>query len=286
MRFAVVGGDQRSALLCALLLRDGHKVHSFALERAALPAEIPKDSCLPSCVYAADCVILPVPAGKGGLLNAPLSGESLSLESLIGSLWPGQLLCGGKFSEEQCRLALREKLLVEDLMRQPAFVTGNAALTAEGAVSLLMAESRRCLRGGRALVLGFGRIGKLLCAMLSALGVGVWVAARGAADRAFAAALGYEPLEYEQLEGLIGDFDWIVNTVPAPVLREAALCCVSPEALLLELASPPGGFDRHLAENIGLRVLAAPGLPGTYAPRSAALLMRDGVYAAIREQEE
>lgn len=37
MKFAVVGGDRRSALLCALLSRDGHKVYSFALEKAELP---------------------------------------------------------------------------------------------------------------------------------------------------------------------------------------------------------------------------------------------------------
>ena len=56
--------------------------------------------------------------------------------------------------------------------------------------------------------------------------------------------------------------------------------------MLLELASPPGGFDRRLAENIGLRTLHAPGLPGRYAPYSAALLIRAAVYGAIRELEE
>ena len=40
------------------------------------------------------------------------------------------------------------------------------------------------------------------------------------------------------------------------------------------------------AENIGLRALAAPGLPGRYAPYSAALLIRAAVYGAIRELEE
>ena len=286
MRFAVVGGDRRSALLCTLLLQDGHKVHSFALEQAPLPAEIPKDDCLQACVYAADCVVLPTPAQTGGFLNAPLSAECLSMDALIGALWPGQLLCGGKLSDDCCRAALREKLHVADIMGRPDFVAGNAALTAEGAISLLMAESERSLRDSRALVLGFGRIGKPLALSLAALGAQTSVAARGGADRALAGVLGLNALEYCQLEGLIGDFDFIVNTVPAAVLSEAALCCVSPEAVLLELASPPGGFDRRLAENIGLRTLSAPGLPGRYAPYSAALLIRAAVYGAIRALEE
>lgn len=286
MRFAVVGGDRRAALLCSLLLQDGHRVHSFALEQAPLPAEIPKEDCLQACVYAADCVILPTPAQVGGFLNAPLSSEVLSLEALVEALWPGQLLCGGLLSEDCCRAARRGKLHVADIMRRADFVAGNAALTAEGAISLLMEESERALRDSRALVLGFGRIGKPLALSLAALGAQTAVAARDGADRALASILGLNPLAFSQLEGLIGDFDFIVNTVPAPILSEAALCCVSPEAVLLELASPPGGYDRRLAENIGLHSLAAPGLPGRYAPYSAALLLRTAVYGAIRELEE
>ena len=36
MKFAVIGGDLRSALLCSMLAGDGHRVYSFALEKAEL----------------------------------------------------------------------------------------------------------------------------------------------------------------------------------------------------------------------------------------------------------
>ena len=62
MRFAVIGGDRRSAVLAELLHADGHRVRSFALEQAALPPEIRRESCLQGCVYGADCVLLPCPA--------------------------------------------------------------------------------------------------------------------------------------------------------------------------------------------------------------------------------
>ena len=110
MRVAVVGGDRRSALLAGLLLRDGHRVQSFALEKAELPAEIPRESCLQACVYGADCVLLPVPAEKGPLLNAPLANQPLPLEELWAALWPGQLVIGGGFSGQSAAEALREKL--------------------------------------------------------------------------------------------------------------------------------------------------------------------------------
>lgn len=286
MRFAIVGGDRRSALLAELLLGDGHRVRSFALEQAALPAEIPRAACLQECVYGADCVVLPVPAEKSGLLNTPLSAEALPMEDVMAALWPGQLLIGGRLGEQRVAAAVRARIGAEDLLRRPSFVVGNAALTAEGAVGLLLRESERALWGSRVLLCGFGRIGKLLALRLQAMGAELTVAARGAPDRALAEAFGCEALAFDALEGRIGDFDFIVNTVPARVLTEPLLCLIRQDALLLELASPPGGFDRLLAENIGLHALAAPGLPGKSAPLSAAKLMRQAIYACIQEQEE
>ena len=208
------------------------------------------------------------------------------MEALIEALWPGQLLLGGRFSDRTVAAALRGKLQVADLLRRPELAVGNAALTAEGALARLIEHSELAIWGSRALVLGRGRIGTLLSLRLRDLGAEVTVAARGRRDRAMAEALGCRALDYGALESVLGDFDFIVNTVPARVLTEGMLCLIRPETLLLELASPPGGFDRTLAANIGLRVLAAPGLPGETAPLSAARLLQKAVYAAIEEMEE
>lgn len=286
MRFAVVGGDGRAARLAELLLRDGHRVSSFALERAVLPGEIGKEAGLAPCVYGADCVLLPVPAEKGGWLNAPLSGERLLMADLIESLWPGQILLGGRLSDRTVAAALQNRLRPADLLHRPELAAGNAALTAEGALSRMIEHSEGAIWGSRVLVLGWGRIGKLLTRRLSALGAAVTVAARNPEDRAMAEALGCRSLDFRELEAVLGDFDYLVNTVPARVLSEGMLCLIRPEALLLELASPPGGFDRTLAANIGLHTLATPGLPGETAPQAAAALLQKAVYAAIEEMEE
>lgn len=286
MKFAVVGGDRRSVLLCSMLARDGHKVHSFALEKAELPAEIPKAGCLQGCVYGADCVVLPVPAEKGGYLNAPYADGPCRMDELIGALWRGQILCGGKLSEESRLAAVTAGLHPEDIMQRQAFTVGNAALTAEGAIGLLIQNSERSILDSRTLVCGWGRIGRILALRLKSLGAAVTVAARNTGDRAMARALGCKALDYCQLEAVLDSFDFVINTVPARVLTDAMLCCLNEGTLLLELASPPGGFDRTLAENIGVQVLAAPGLPGKASPYSAAALIRDAVYRIIQEQEE
>jgi len=286
VKFAVVGGDRRSALLCAMLESDGHRVQSFALEKARMPGGVLRSGCLQGCIYGADCVILPVPAETGALVNTPLSDNTVKTAELIDCLWPHQLLCGGKFSDESCALASRAGIETLDLMRRCDFVTGNAAITAEGALWRLMEESERTVQGMRVLICGWGRIGKLLGLRLAALGARVSVSARSAEAQAMIEALGLSSVRFSRLEGLIGGYDAVVNTVPARVISDPMLCMMADGAIIMELASPPGGFDRKLAENIGLRVLHAPGLPGVYAPESAAALIRETLYKVILEREE
>ena len=285
LKFAIVGGDARLAFLAGLLWRDGHRVCTYALERAELPREIPKAGCIQGCVYGADCVVLPTPAETGGFLSAPLSNEHLRAEEVVSSLWQGQRLFGGRLGDTLCLSALRQGLSVEDLTRRQDFAALNAAVTAEGAIGELMANTDKTLWRSRVLVCGWGRIAKLLTLRLLGLGAEVCVAARRADARVTARAVGAESCDFSELESVIGSFDFIVNTVPARILDDALLCAAADDALLLELASAPGGFERTLAENIGLRVLSAPGLPGRYAPRRAAEVMCEAMYAARDEEE-
>ena len=286
MKFALLGGDSRSAMLAGLLAEDGHLVHTYCLEKAGLSPELTAAGCLQSALYGADWVVLPVPAEKSGRLNAPLSAQSLELEELMAALWPGQSLCGGRLSPGSALSAVRAGIRVYDLMQRRSFTVGNAAITAEGAVQKLMTATPRCLMGSHVLITGYGRIASLLAPKLRALGAYVSIAARKAGDRAMAAALDLGCCSFKALPLIIEDVDYVVNTVPAPVLEERLLRRLKKSAVLLELASAPGGFDADAATKLGLSVIRAPGLPGEYAPMSAAELMRESIYAIIAEEEE
>jgi dipicolinate synthase subunit A len=285
LKFAVIGGDARAGWLAALLASDGHTVRSFALEKAALPQRVLPCSSLAASVYGADWVVVGLPAEKNGQLSAPLSVQKIQTEELLTALWPGQTLCGGRISQATALAAVRAGLSVCDLMGRRDFTVGNAALTAEGAVGLCIRESPRSLWRGHALVTGWGRVARMLAPRLQALGCETTVAARKAGDRAEAEGLGLKACAYSELPGIAGELDYLVNTVPAPVIGRETLERLRPDALLLELASEPG-FDRTLAEELGLHAVAAPGLPGKSAPCAAAALMRDTIYAVIREREE
>ena len=151
--------------------------------------------------------------------------------------------------------------------RDPVYVVENAALTAEGAVEMLMRRSDRALAGMEVLIGGYGRIGRFLADLLSASGAKITVAARDPAARAAARAKGYRSVDIIFVKDR---YDAILNTIPAPVLSGdfgGALC--------IDLASAPGGW----ADNTP--VLKAPGLPGLYAPKTAADVMAEAVYRVL-----
>ena len=68
----------------------------------------------------------------------------------------------------------------------------------------------------------------------------------------------------------------------AQVLDEAALAAVDAGAELIDLASPPYGFDVDAARALGLNAWREPGLPGRYCPLSAARVL----YGAVIRWEE
>ena len=160
--------------------------------------------------------------------------------------------------------------------RSETYLIANAALTAEGAAELLARE--RPLPGAEFLVLGYGRVGRLTAKELARRGAAVTVCARSAESRAWAQAEGLAAADTEHLSALLPGAEIIVNTVPAPLVTEdlAALC--REDAVLLELASAPGGIDAAAVRESGRRYVRAAGLPGKYAPERAAAILRDAVY--------
>lgn len=165
--------------------------------------------------------------------------------------------------------------------RREEYQIAIARLTAEGAIALLRPETG--LSGAHILLLGYGRIARLLARELQKAGALVTAAARSGEQRAWAEAEGIEALPLDALSGALDRFDVIIGTIPAPVLTEPLLALVRKDALLLELASAPGGIDSAAAHERGLRYIRAPGLPAKYAPERAAVILRDAVYAAAAE---
>ena len=282
MDFQVFGGDERLRELAVLLSREGHGAACLGMERAELPETIRRIAS----PTEADCVILPVPAVRGGALNAPFSARKLDAAELIRSLPTGSTVFAG-MPDAALRAAAEERgIALYDYSSQSGFAVGNAAITAEAAVSICMERLRRTVSGSSVLVIGCGRIGRLLAMKFKALGAEVSVLSRSAETRELMRAAGMSVPGREDIPECLSSFDLIVNTAPAPMLTEAELRSVPESCFVLELASPPYGIAPETAEKLGLNYLNAPGLPGKYAPQTAAVLIKNAVTEIMKERKK
>ena len=159
----------------------------------------------------------------------------------------------------------------------------NAVPTAEGAIEIAIAETPFTIHGSKSLVLGYGKIGKILSKDLYALGAQTYVEARKYADLAMIEGHGYEPLPLDNLKDHIHEFDIIFNTIPSLILNDEILTKVKKDALIIDLASKPGGIDFDAAKSYGLKVIWALSLPGKIAPVSSGAIIKDTIMNIIKE---
>lgn len=274
--FGVIGGDRRQAELVRLLEADGHTVHTYCVGGTGGGAE-----ALDRAV-SAETVILPLPLCRGdGVLNCEES--PMPTADLFRRFRGRQLLLAGQVKNQQRREAEEQGLHLEDYFLREELTVANAAATAEAAVQVAMEHLDRTLLGMNCLVLGFGRIGKLLSHRLHGLGARVTATARKPGDLAWIRAYGWQALETGCLDGCLGDFGAVFNTVPSPVLDESLLSQLPKDCLCVDLASVQG-IDQAAAAALGLPWVWARSLPGRLVPRTAAAVIRDAVYYIMEER--
>ncbi len=173
---------------------------------------------------------------------------------------------------------------VTDLYLTEPLTTLNAAATAEAALCLLIEASEITLAGSRCLVIGAGRIGMLLGEKLRSLGAEVTLSARSHRDRAMIRGRHLRDEETGVYANGLCRYDFVINTVPAPVLSREQLSQLQKDAVLLELASSPGGFSPEDCEALGLKRVHGPGLPGRFSPKTAGILYGESLLAAMKKE--
>lgn len=278
MIFGVVGGDRRQAELAGLLETDGHTVYTYGLEQWKTVGAGTLEQ-----TAAAEVLVLPLPLCKGdGVLNC--EEAPLPTMELFRKLRPEQTILGGQIKLAQIREASSCGLRLRDYFRQEELTVTNAAATAEGAVQIAMEHLDQTLLGMDCLVLGFGRIGKLLSYRLHGMGAKVTATARKPEDMAWIRAYGWRALHTSGLDQRLSSFGAVFNTIPSMVLDASLLEQLPKDCLCVDLASVRG-IDLTAAEEIGIRGVWARSLPGRLVPRTAAAAIRDTIYYMISVKE-
>lgn len=281
----VLGGDDRELVLIPALAAQGATVRVVGFPR--LPqlevAELVSD--LQQAVRGANVIILPMPGTDDeGVIRAVYSPTKLVLtEETLRCIPRHAVIFIGTARPFLKNWATRYGLKLVEIAEEDEVAVLNSIPTAEGAIQLAMQELATTIHGAQAFVVGFGRIGQTLARGLLGLGARVTAVARKPAALARAYEMGCRPLPFTSLPEAIAEAEVIFNTVPAMILDASLLARVSPQGVIIDLASAPGGTDYEAAAALGIKAIFAPGLPGKVAPRTAGEILARVIPRLIRE---
>lgn len=277
MKVAVIGGDKRMLFAARAFLKDGCEVSISGFDNLMSMCDI-RVMDIPDAVRWADIIVLPVRPISGNYLNCPFSADKTELDELM-------KIIGDKPVFSGCADHLKQytDCTVFDYASREDFTYRNAELTAEAALGIILNDYECSVFGSECLVLGFGRIGKILSRCLKALNADVTVAARKLSDRSLIAVEGMNPVSYDEIE--YDKYDIIFNTVPAAVVKDRDIDRMRENVFIIDLASTPGGVDFDAVKKRGLSCVHALSLPGKTAPLSAGIIIKDTIISMIKEEK-
>ena len=283
---SVIGGDLRSLTVASLLSKDDYNTVCYGFDKETENIDVPCCTSLKEALNS-EVITLPIPVSYDGIfINAPLFKEKIPISDIIKGIGSAKLVLAGCVSVSLQEEFDKEGIICIDYYNREELKVKNAVPTAEGALEIALSELPITLKDANALVIGYGRIGKILTKMLSSLNCDTTSSARRYSDLAWAEASGAKSVHTDKISSIIENFDVIFNTVPGLVLDENTLSKTKNDALIIDLASVPGGVDLEAAKALNKKVIWALSLPGKTAPISAGRIIKDTVLNILTELEE
>ncbi len=229
----------------------------------------------------ADIIIGPTPFSKDDI---KVNGESLECNDIIKVLSnSSKVLYAGSISENMKSKLKKNKVKFFDLLDQENVAILNAIPTAEGAIATAINMTDFTIHGSNCLVLGYGKIGKILSKMLCGFGANVFCEARKKEDIAFIDAMGYNSVSLDKLDEYLSNMDIIFNTVPSMILDSCRLQSLNKKCAIIDLASSPGGVDFSKAKELKINTTWALALPTKVAPYTAAVYLKNTIDELLKK---
>ena len=285
-KYLIAGGDLRFAKLADYLAGKGSCVYTLGLENAAGFSERVHTLKSPVALdERVDHLVLPLPVTNDGVnVNMPYSGNVVPFEQLIPAVKENGTVFGGRFTDRIKTLFEERGLVTEDYSEREEFAVLNAQATAEGAIQVAMEETASTLSEQKILIIGMGRIAKLLVHTLKGFNADITVAARKYSDLAWAEVYGCTPVRINSMKQTLGEYTLVFNTAPAVLLDKDMLLALDRSCLVIDLASKPGGVDFETAARLGVRAVWLLSLPGKAAPLTAGITIGKTISNILEER--
>jgi dipicolinate synthase subunit A len=275
IRLAVIGGDERELYLIPELQKLGAYIVGVGYEKAPVLPGVTLISSLLEAVNEVDVLLFPMfGTDERGNVKGKYADNPIILNKDIIQAIPTRvpLFIGWARPALKSIAEMKGIRIVETALLNEVAIL-NSIPSAEGAIQMAMESTAITIHGSQCMVLGLGRTGWTIAHMLRGIGANVTGVARKASDLARAIEMGLKAVHFAELEEEIGSAEIIFNTVPHLILDRVILERVARDAVIIDLASIPGGTDFEYAQMLGIKALLAPGLPGIVAPKTAGKIL-------------
>lgn len=269
----IIGGDIRQKYLYYQFLNDGYHVCTYCVPG------VEDTVCFEEYISKCSAVILPIPFSKDGVNIFTTGKQKIELNVLLSVVNPYTRIYGGYFKPEFLSQCVDKNITLCDVKDDNTFELMNSIATAEGAIAEAIIHSPINLHKTQCLVLGYGKCAHAIASRLKGLNCSVSVAARNAFQLSAAYEDGCNTFSLAELSNNICKYSFIFNTIPAPVLTRNILRKVNSEAMIIDIASAPGGTDFEACKHYGIEARLALSLPGKYAPKSSSQI----IYQCIQQ---
>lgn len=271
MNITIIGGDSRIEDLVKILSQDKNEIYLFGLENSEKLKHLKHLDTMEKALENSGLIITSIPLAKDGkYINTPLSDKKISVQEFFEIVKNKKIITGNITPEIQNYITPENNLEIVDVLKFEELTILNSIPTAEGAIQIAMEKSDITIHNSKCLILGFGRIGKILAKMLLGIGAKVYCEARKEQDIAWIESYGYNAIYLNELNKHLSEFDFIFNTIPYLILDKSNLKLLNKNCILIDLASKPGGIDFEEANRLHLQNEWALALPGKVAPKTAA----------------
>lgn len=277
-----MGGDLITVNLINQFLKDGYKIKTYAFDGAY--DLIDADDKVKNKMFAeniedvinfAENIIFAMPFKNASeQIISTFSNKKIDIKEILPMLKNKKIFVGN-LSDETITILNTQKNEIYNLNNNNEIRISNALITAEAAVGIIASESQRTIHGMKILILGFGRLGKMLAKTFKSLDADLTVEARKDSDIAWINAYGYKSLHLDNLTENIGDFEVIINTVPFMLLDKERIEKLRKDVYVLDLADDERGIDTKEARKNNIKNLWALSLPAKNAPYSYAKSIKD-----------
>jgi dipicolinate synthase subunit A len=283
---ALIGGDARQLEVIQKLIELDASVTLIGFDNLQQQfSGITREKLSADVLKKMNAIILPaVGTDDNGKIDSIFSKEEMFLtDDIAASMLPNAIVYTGMAKPFLKQVCSQNGIGLVELFERDDVAIFNSIPTAEGAIMMAIQYTDITIHGSKCMVLGLGRTGMTMARTLQGLGATVKVGVRRAEQYARAWEMGFQPFYTIDLYEQVANIDLLFNTIPTMIVTAQVITNIPHRAVIIDLASKPGGTDFRFAERRGIKAMLAPGLPGIVAPKTAGRIIANTLIQLLQD---